>query len=130
MLICWIALLKMNKKHFSGLELFVKALYVSRRVEEKTNKPKKTPKNLKQKNKPKEEQAALYQVTFPNSYSTLLHFTPPNPPAHCECRLPSFGLLMCSPYTGLRFPASQYVPLDLGLDTSCQNSVCACSRHL
>lgn len=34
-LVCWITVLKMNKTHVSGLELLVKALYVSRRVEEK-----------------------------------------------------------------------------------------------
>lgn len=35
MLVCWITVLKMNKIHVSGLELLVKALYVSRIVEEK-----------------------------------------------------------------------------------------------
>lgn len=129
-LICWIAVLKMNKTHISGFELLVKALYVSRRVEEKNNKPSKTPKKSKSKNtNPKEyfsqERAALYQVIFPKSHSIPLHFTPPDSShgLHGSCLLwmqAAFCFLVGIPFTGLRFLMSQCVPLDLGLETSCQ----------
>lgn len=71
---------KNEQNHLSGLELLVKALYVSRRVEKTTTNPRKRQKSLKQNKKtnPKELSKQLFTKSpFQKSHSTLFHFTSP-----------------------------------------------------
>lgn len=73
-------MLKMNKNHLSGLELLVKALYVSRRVEKTTTNARKHQKSLKQNKKPNPKELSKQLFTkspFQKSHSTLFHFTSP-----------------------------------------------------
>lgn len=140
-LICWIAVLKMKKKHISGLELWrhymsVGELKEKQQTQQNAKKPKPKQKKQTQRSTPLKSKQLFTKSPFQNHTLPCSILLPQTPvvacvaPAHCERRPPSFGLLMGIPFTCLRFPASQYVPLDLGLDTSCCNSAYACSRHL